>query len=48
MVSRPATEAELDKAAEITEAGIAAAAEMWRESATPQFRTLLDAEQIEE
>lgn len=43
-----ATEAELDRAAEITEADIADAQEMWRESASPEFRTLLDAKEIEE
>jgi acyl-CoA reductase-like NAD-dependent aldehyde dehydrogenase len=40
----PATEAELDAAAEITPEDIARAQEAFRESAPKQFRDLLDAE----
>jgi hypothetical protein len=39
----PLTAAELDAAAEITPEDIARAQVSWRQHASPQFRTLLDA-----
>ncbi len=44
---KPATDAELDDAAEITPGDIDRAVAAWREDAPAEFKDLLDAEELE-